>query len=217
MSEVSTVLGLSIFIGVIIFLSGSAVNSIPELKDLKGTENFQNYETTTQELDIQDYIKKDSVFLEDGIFKWDGTTNDRGENYGYIRYDIEGINKLTIDLYATLFSPMQIVIENSTNDVILTESARSSPYVFDASEIESETGQKPKYLEVRMDETFHEFRNIRVVLEGSGVISKVGGLVDVFTGLSSNTEWFNLIVGIPLTLAGIWLLLQIIKEIIPLT
>lgn len=217
MSEVSTVLAASIFIGVLTFLSVSATDSIPELGNVSGTENFQEFDPQNDTIATTDYTVKDSVNISsNGVVSHDGTTNDRGENYGYIRYDVEGINRLNLELDSRLLNSVGIAYYDSNGTLLATQGYPDSPFTFDRDGAESFAGGEIKFLEVRLDGD-NRLISIEVVPEGTGVIAKANNLIGVFTNLSSNTVWFNLIVGIPLAIAGLYLLLQILKDVIPLT
>lgn len=207
------VIAASMFIGTLVFLSGSAAQSIPELGELEGTGNFQSFEPGEYNLNLDNYIEKSSIEEEDGDLKWDGTVNDRGEEYGYVRYDVTGIDeRISIELRSFLFDQIKIIFENSTGSVIREDSVVASPQQYNLSELDD-----PAVLEIQMKNQNHRLEALNIVNPDSGWITTAQNFAAVFTGLSSNTEWFNLIVGIPLAIAGFYILLQIIKFLVPLT
>lgn len=213
--DAQIVLIFAVFVGALSFMSVSAIDTIPALGNISGTDSYENYSSDGTAISSTDYLNKSAVVREGDVWVYDGTTNDRGEEYGYIRYEVSGIDQLTAEIYATLFSPMEVAYYNSTNDLYGGRYIQGDVFIYDAQSVADQFGEEAYILELRMDKDFHEVGDISIPEKNEGLISQTKNLFNIFTGLSSSTTWFNLLIGIPMGMVGLYLLIKLIARILP--
>lgn len=216
MSETYTVLALSVFIGALAFMSISAVDSIPELENITATEEYRDFEYSTSNIDIDDYIKAVSVEKESGSYVYNGTLNDRGTSYGYLQYNITGIEDLTFVVDAGYLNRVTVVYYDDNMSTLAADSTTMSTISYNRQDFIDENGEAAAVAEIQIGQG-NALNEIRIGAETQGLIDKAQGVISIFSSLSSNTVWFNLIVAVPFSIVSIWLLALIVSRLLPLS
>jgi len=98
------IFGLAVFIGAITFFVTSAAQNVPSLSDEVSTgEEFEKPNVNIQ-VNLSDYKAVDSMNLTIGgadtlsgnKVEWNGSTNSRGEQYGWISYDVSNQDEVAV-------------------------------------------------------------------------------------------------------------------------
>lgn len=198
MSDYDHILGLALFIGFMTFTIGGLSGQLPGLQDKFNTASeFQNIERE-QEFNLSNYQYINSMNVTIGgaatetgnSIKWDGTTNARGEDYGYVAYNVTGLNDVFvraeyISAFQTLFgSPIQ-AYDGSGNKITNLEGAPGSDNI-DVTNI--------SVLELRdYDISSGVIASANVPTSEPNTVS---GFISVLS-VSSSETWFQLLIGIP--------------------
>lgn len=219
MSETHTLLAFSVFIGGLALMSISAAQTIPQLEQIEGVERYENFETSDSvlsDINATSYISSGSITVQNGDVSWDGTVNDRGGMYGYVRYDVSNLADYRVEFTTSLLDDLRVIFYDEQENVI-DNSTVGSPLNVDVSDFEQTFGTEPYYMELRLDsdEVITSFQGLSSTR--TGWIAQIEALISIFRGLSSSTDWFNLLVGIPIGIVSLYILLRLLSGFLPFT
>lgn len=232
MAETQFILGIAVAVGLLTFIMASLAPLVPGLDNqLNGTENFGNISQERQELGQlnNSSFNSDSMIFDSNFsasptgeaIYWDNTTNDRGDEYGYVQYNVTGLTQLEVRSSGapstfSFFPPLRYYYSNSSNGTYYSEGAfftesTTLDLVVDSTADQTRYGEAGiRYLEIRdYGNTGGELYSFARPATSPGVWSQINAMFS----LSSNKTWFQYLVGIPLTIVGLYIGLRFVPFI----
>lgn len=215
------IFGVAVFVGIIAYAVSGLTPWIPGLEnEVNGTDAYSQFERDRQELGIlinDSAIGNSSMVLDTNFsdsptgnaIYWNNNTNDRGDDYGYIQYNVSNINTIEIEYSSPRFdyslrAPIRVYLSNSTNGTFYQEAefygdgTREVSLVSDSTEDQAFYGDAgPRILEIRdYGEASGEVFGFAVPARSPGAFSAITAVLN----LSSDNRWFQYLIGIPISI-----------------